>query len=137
MNTLTGDITRCIVFFNGIYDLLCFASIMWFHSIPGFSTFHVGVLRDEEDRRHPLVRRLLAYWILMYGAVRTLAGGVDHGCYVVDIIASVSYFIEVFGFEYELCCEGTVIHSKVTSITLMSLPIATALLVIRPMEGGV
>jgi hypothetical protein len=51
-----------------------------------------------------------------------------------DSVAALTYFIEVFGFEYELCAEGTVVRSKVTAITLMSLPIATALLVIRPLE---
>ena len=45
-----------------------------------------------------------------------------------------TYAIEVFGFEYELCSEGTMVRSKVTAITLMSLPIATALFVIRPLE---
>jgi hypothetical protein len=154
-------IVRGLVFFNGMYDLLCFVGIMWFHTLPGFSTFHLGVFRDEQDRRHPLVRRLLAYWILTYGSIRILAGAMDHESYAMDSAAALTYFIEIFGFEYELCCAGggtttttgdnddddnnnnnnnhtsssssRVIQSKVTAITIMSLPIATLLLVVRPL----
>lgn len=126
-----------LVLVNGLYDLVCFLSIMWFHWLPVFSTLHLSVLRDDEDRHHPLVRRLLAYWILTYGVIRVIAGaGVPHGNYTMDCAAALTYFIEVCCFEYELCAEKTVIRSKVTAITLMSLPIGTALLVIRPLEGG-
>ena len=125
---------RALVLLNGVYDLVCFTAIMWLPWLPGFSSFHLGVLRDEEDRRHPLVRRLLAYWILTYGTVRVLCGLLDHESYAMDCAAAMTYAIEVFGFEYELCSEGTMVRSKVTAITLMSLPIATALFVIRPLE---
>jgi hypothetical protein len=131
---IISNVVRAVVFLNGLYDLLCFAAIMWLHWLPGFSSFHLNVFRDEDDRRHPLVRRLLAYWILTYGVVRVLAGAVNHESYAMDSVAALTYFIEVFGFEYELCAESTVVRSKVTAITLMSLPIATALLVIRPLE---
>lgn len=135
-----GSAVRALVLLNGLYDVLCFLGIMWFHRwLPGFSSVHLGVLSEEDDRRHPLVRRLMAYWILTYGMVRVLAGAVDyHGddSYAMDFAAALTYFLEVFGFEYELCIEGTMIRSKVTAITLMSLPIATALLVARPLENA-
>ena len=168
-------VVRGLVFFNGMYDLLCFVGIMWFHdALPGFSTFHLGVFRYEEDRRHPLVRRLLAYWILTYGSIRILAGVMDHESYAMDSAAALTYFIEIFGFEYELCAATSgsrsdatvttttaagddyydddnnnnatttttatnnntsrVVQYKVTAITLMSLPIATLLLVVRPLS---
>ena len=125
---------RAVVLLNGVYDLVCFAAIMWLHWLPGFASFHVDMFRNEEDRRHPLVRRLLAYWILTYGTVRVFAGALDHGSYVMDAVAALTYFIEVFGFEYELCAKSTMVRHKVTAVTLMSLPIATALLVVRPLE---
>ncbi len=131
---IISNVVRAVVLLNGVYDLLCFAAIMWLHWLPGFGSFHLNVFKDDDDRRHPLVRRLLAYWILTYGVVRVLAGAVDHESYAMDSAAALTYFIEVFMFEYELCAEGTMVRSKVTFITLMSLPIATALLVIRQLE---
>ena len=180
MRGMLSMVVRGLVFFNGMYDLLCFVGIMWFHdALPGFSTFHLGVFRYEEDRRHPLVRRLLAYWILTYGSIRILAGVMDHESYAMDSAAALTYFIEIFGFEYELCAAtdattttasttttmtttagddyyyyddddnnnnatttttatnnntSRVVQYKVTAITLMSLPIATMLLVVRPLS---
>lgn len=134
---LLSNALHMLVLFNGMYDLLCFMGIMWFHSLPGFSSFHLSIFREEDDRRHPLVRRLLAYWILTYGMVRVLAGAVDHESHALDAVAAMTYFIEAFGFEYELCVEETVIRSKVTAITLMSLPIAMGLMVMTHFEKPV
>ncbi len=79
----------------------------------------------------------MAYWILTYGMVRVLAGVAEHLSFdAMDLAAAMTYYIEAFVFEYELRVEGTMIQSKVTAITLMSLPIAAALLVIRPLENA-
>ena len=134
MSNILSSTVHALVFLNGVYDFLCFLGIMWFKRLPFVSSAHLRVFRSEEDTVNPLTRRLLAYWILTYGTTRMLAGALEHDSYALDCAAAVSYLIEVFGFEYELCVERTVIRSKVTFITLASLPIATALLVMKPLE---
>lgn len=123
---MINNILRNIILLNGVYDLICFIGIMWFHRIPGFSRFHLDVFRDAEQ--HPLVRRLLAYWVLTYGVVRVCAGLFACRNRLMDVTAALTYMIEIFGFEYELCVEDSVISYKVTAITLMSIPIAATLL---------
>ena len=128
-------LVRVLVFSNGVYDLLCFLCMMMMMKfscrswmVPNFfGTLHINVFRDEKDRRHPLVRRMLAYWVLTYGMVRVLAGVGDD--LMMDCAAALTYFIEVFAFGYEFLAERSVIGSKVAAIALMSLLIAAALLV--------
>jgi hypothetical protein len=94
-----------IVLVNGIYDLICAACIILLEppirvvhaplnaplsphvtlSLPSpvlrcvqaVASLHSGMWMDASDREYPLVRRLLAYWILTYGAVRVAYGSGD------------------------------------------------------------
>ena len=125
---------RVLVFSNGVYDLLCFLCIimMKFHRswmvLNFFGTLHINVFRDEDDRRHPLVRRMLAYWVLTYGMVRVLAGVADDS--LMNCVAALTYLIEAFAFGYEFLAERSVIGYKVAAISLMSLLIAALLNII-------
>ena len=58
-----------VLIVNGIYDLVCASSIL-FTSIPIISSLHPGIFAQDELRTHPVIRRLLAYWILTFGSVR-------------------------------------------------------------------
>ncbi len=130
---------RVFVFSNGVYDLLCFMCIiimMKFHRswmvLNFFGTLHINVFRDEDDRRHPLVRRMLAYWVLTYGMVRVLAGVADDS--LMNCAAALTYLIEAFAFGYEFLAERSVIGYKVAAISLMSLSIAALLNIIIAWE---
>lgn len=77
-----------IIFINGVYDLVCAALILW-----GPATFapHLHVFR--QDPVPLLAQRLLAYWILTYGAIRVL-GAPDSAVFV-------TYMAEAVCFLYE------------------------------------
>ena len=74
---------------------------------------------SEDHINHPVIRRLLSYWLLTYGTVRTAAG--LHRDNVLDILGALTYLIEAFCFEYELRIGGTMIQSKVTFVSVFSL----------------
>ena len=82
-----------VLVINGIYDLMCAASILWLYTIPGFrelSTLHSGMLYEST----PLVRRMIAYGLMIHGIVRLLAG--VYLSYGLLLAAAASYFIEAF-----------------------------------------
>ena len=87
-----------VLVINGIYDLTCAVSILWFSSIPGFrelSRLHSGMLYQST----PLVRRMIAYGLMIHGVVRFLAGiYLSQGLL---LAAAASYFIEAFCVEAE------------------------------------
>ena len=121
-----NNVILAVVFVNGVYDIFCFLGIMWLHELPGFSTFHTGIFK--EDELTPLTKRILAFWILTYGVIRVMAGAFGHENHVIYSAAALTYFIEVFAYEYELFAFETVIPFKVRAVTLMSLTITTTLL---------
>lgn len=113
-----------ILVVNGIYDIACTCSILWLDRFPFFnvlSSLHPGLFEKDEHKDHPVIRRLLAYWLLTYGAVRTTTG--FHRDPALDALAGLTYFIEAFCFAYELWVGGTMIHSKVTFVSVSSLAI--------------
>jgi hypothetical protein len=109
-----------ILIVNGLYDLTCACSILWLGHLPGFSVLsnlHAGMF--EEHVSHPVIRRLLAYWLLTYGMVRTMAG--LYGDHVLSVVGALTYFIEAFSFEYESRVGETMVRSKVTFVSVTSL----------------
>ena len=53
-----------------------------------------------DHSEHPVIKRLLAYWIMTYGTIRLVAGiYTEVG---LDYTAAFSYFIEALCFEIEL-----------------------------------
>ena len=100
------DTILCVVFVNGVYDVLCFLGIML--SLPLIGSLHTGVFKPEE--LSPLLRRILAYWILTYGVIRILPVSGDE---CITAAAALTYFIETFAFECENLAHGSVIRYKV------------------------
>ena len=104
-----------ILIINGIYDLMCAASILWLSYIPGFrelSRLHSGMLYEST----PLVRRMIAYGLMIHGTVRLLAG-----IYLTQgllIAASASYFIEAFSVMAE---RALMIPYKAAFVSVFSL----------------
>ena len=110
-----------ILLINGIYDLSCCCGILFFSTIPGFSQLsklHHNMFLHNQDIENPVVKRLLAYWLMTYGMIRT-AAGLRHDV-VMNVLSALTYFIEAFCFEYESRVGKTMIQSKVTFVSVFS-----------------
>ncbi len=121
-DTVPDMIIDTVLILNGLYDLTCACSILWLGSLPGFkilSDLHANMFESAEHARHPVIRRLLAYWLLTYGVARTAAG--IHRDEVLDLIGALTYLIEALCFEYESRVGGTLIASKVAFVSVTSL----------------
>jgi len=82
-----------ILIINGIYDIICGISILFFNNI--FSKLHTSLfIEDLSD----INKRFLAYWILTYGIVRLYIGWYDE----LIFIGSITYILEAVFLEYEL-----------------------------------
>ena len=107
------------------------------------ASLHPGLFAAKEHTEHPVIRRLLAYWLLTYGMVRTAAatvdffpseGGVDcnnhhHSFfYVLYLVASLTYFVEAFAWEYERVVTKTVVSSRAVFVVLSSLGLGGSML---------
>ena len=117
-----SQIINTILLLNGIYDILCSAGILWFSNIPGFSELsklHTGMFSKESDRENPVIRRLLAYWLMTYGMVR-LAASLSQ-TRPLYIVAAMTYFIEAGCFEYENRVGETLISTKVAFVSILSI----------------
>ena len=94
------DVVDKILLANGVYDIACACSILWLHGVHGLdvlSDLHATMFQNEEHVHHPVIRRLMAYWVMTYGVVRTTAG-FQRELY---LVGALTYFIEAFCFEYE------------------------------------
>lgn len=124
-----------ILVLNGIYDVACAFSILWLDRFPGFnvlSSLHLAMFEKNEHKEHPVIRRLLAYWIVTYGTVRIAAG--LHRDAGLDIVGALTYFIEAFCFEHELRFGGTMVRSRVTFVSVLSLALGICIWC-RPITG--
>ena len=122
---MTSYLISIIFVLNGLYDITCACSILWLYRLPGFSflsNLHATMFENDEHINHTVIRRLLAYWLLTYGMVRTAAG--LHSDYVLNTVGALTYVIEAFCFEYELRVGETMIRSKVTFVSVLCLLIA-------------
>lgn len=108
-----------IFILNRVYDLMCALSILFLSSVPVvgfFSTLHPQMFANSEDANHPVIRRLLAYWLLTYGTVR-VAAGFDRA---LVFVGAVTYFIEALCFVYEYRIGMTMKGAKVAFVSLFS-----------------
>ncbi len=116
--TRAVDAIGVVLAINGLYDALCAASILG-----GVRAPHTGMLASEEHSGHPLVRRLLAYWLLTYGAARFAAGLHRENADLIQL-AALTYLIEGLCFGYELCGARTLVPWKGAFVALTSLALA-------------
>ena len=86
-----------ILIINGLYDIICAFSILHFNNNNIFSSIHLNMFVLEEHKNNFLIKRLLAYWILTYGIIRTIIGFYSNKSFY--FIASITYFIEALCFE--------------------------------------
>ena len=120
--SLCLDAVDLLFLVNGLYDLICACSILWLYRLPGFnfmSKLHTAMFKSREHWDHPVIRRLIAYWLFTYGMARIAAG--MHRDKVLDIVGALTYFIEAFCFEYETRVGETMIRSKVTFVSALSM----------------
>lgn len=114
---------RMVVACNGVYDLLCAASILFLSdaSFLGIlAKLHPNMFVDDRDRDNPVVRRLLAYWLATYGCVRVAACARDRRT---DILAIATYFIEACAYANEYIIYRTAAGDKAAFVSLSSLVI--------------
>jgi hypothetical protein len=93
------DLVYSIVFLNGVYDVFCAFCILS-HSKSIFSKLHVNLFKEKYTRENPVLGRILAYWIFLYGLIRLMAGLDDD--IGVQCLGVMSYCSEAFFIEYEL-----------------------------------
>jgi hypothetical protein len=84
-----------ILIINGIYDIICGISILFFNNI--FSKLHTSLFKEDIS---DINKRFLAYWILTYGFIRLYVGFFNN--YELLIIGSITYILEALFLEYEL-----------------------------------
>ena len=91
------ELCSVVLIINGVYDVLCALCILLLPETCPLSKLHLDVFAEEQHRNHPIVRRLMAFWVMTYGLVRLVAG--VEGTYV--LAASVTYFMEALYFAHE------------------------------------
>lgn len=124
-----------LVFVNGVYDMVCAFSVLECIPLFFFSRIHtdVFVVLFERNDETGLLKRLLAYWISTYGAIRlawsiSIFWGIDrhNGDMQLRLLCAVSYYIEAICYENEFG-KGTVHGWKAHFICFTCFIIGTCL----------
>jgi hypothetical protein len=97
-----------IIFINGIYDIICGLSILLLPNTYYIANIHPLVF-NKEYSNNPLLKRLLAYWILTYGFIRV---SIIFPSIIIKILIALSYFIEAYAFAYEYILFKTTLYYK-------------------------
>ena len=115
---------------NGVYDILCSISIL--HDWCPFSRLHPNMFISDEHVKNPVIRRIMAFWILTYGTIRLITSlyspFMQPGIYdsiknyiPVDSICAFTYLIEALYFVYEQFVGDTMHPYKVQFVCLTSM----------------
>jgi len=112
-----SKIISFIFIVNGIYDILCAISILWLNNY--LSNIHLNIFKNKKISKNLVIRRLLSYWIFTYGIVRLFAGFYYN--FILNILASLTYFIEAFCFKYENYISNNMISYKVNFVSIFSI----------------
>lgn len=126
-----------ILVINGLYDLTCACAILFVttagYGSSFFSRIHLAVFTQHEHRSHPVIRRLIAYWVLTYGLVR-LAAGAHHGNCALEQVAALTYFVEAACYHFESVVGGTMSRFKAAFVSILSI-IVGSLIALAPHCG--
>ncbi len=109
-----------IIKLNGLYDILCAISILdWDKNIgidiPVLKTLHLSMFlnhfvngsiadTDNDTSKNALLKRVLAYWIFTYGAIRLFSSE--------NRVIAYSYYIEAVVVANELLIKQTMHINK-------------------------
>lgn len=118
------DWLTLVILLNGGYDVACAISILFLYDFsPVFSALaHLHLSIFNKEKQPLLAHRLLAYWILTYGAVRLVPGQ--------DVVVMVSYGVEAAAYAYEALVVGDTVPWRVAVVVLLSV-LLICLLVLR------
>jgi hypothetical protein len=86
---------------NGLYNIMCAIGILFLPKTLLFSRLaqlHPTMFTSLSDQTNPVVRRVLAYWLLTYGFTRL---AVVRHCDNVDCLVGMTYFLEAAAFGLE------------------------------------
>lgn len=108
------EVYQYVVFFNGIYDIICACCIM-FAPNTLMGSLHTSIFIDS-TKLTPLNCRMLAYWLYTYGIIRI-------GIIYTDtkLIVASTYFIEAAAYAYETFAQSTTYDSKAILVIISSL----------------
>ena len=98
---------------NGIYDILCAATMLKLCRIPILRKLHLGLLANYEHD-NPVLERFFAYWVMTYGIMR-LSGH--------PLTIQASYFIEAFLFANECYIHRTIKRDVGTALIVSCISI--------------
>ena len=123
------SLIQAVLILNGSYDIVCGCCILWFSAVPWLSllaSLHPTMFREEGDQNHPVIRRILSYWLITYGSARMAAG--LHKNTILSMFGALTYFIEAVCFEYEHRVGGTMVPFKVTCVSALCLALGCLVL---------
>jgi hypothetical protein len=105
-----------IVFLNGIYDIICGLNIL-FSPDTMLAQLHPTVFK-QQYHTNSFVRRLLAYWVITYGMIRTT---IVHDNLIIRQQTALTYFIEAYAFAFEsIVHESTIRYKALWIVTISS-----------------
>ncbi len=113
-----------IIFINGIYDIICGLSILFFPKF-FFAKIHPQVFHKKYID-NDILKRFLAYWIITQGFIRL---SIIYPSIIINNLIAISYFIEAFVFAYEYFYFKTMIFYKTLWIVITSLILCFLLLI--------
>lgn len=128
------EVINYVLLLNGVYDLMCCVGILFLDNWPVFSglaQLHPTMFAAKIHSENPVIKRLLAYWLMTYGMARTVAGLKPNNG--LDIVAAMTYFIEAYCFEHERWVGKTMIPDKVTFVSVFSAALGV-FVILRPLE---
>lgn len=114
------SLMQMLLILNGVYDIFCACCILWFKSVPWLSylsDLHPSMFEKVEHGQHPVIRRLISYWLITYGTARIATG--LHKSPVLGILGASTYFIEALCYLYELRVGETMIPYKVMFVSTL------------------
>jgi hypothetical protein len=106
-----------LIFINGIYDIICGISILFFPK-SFFADIHISIF-NEEYKNNDVIKRLIAYWVITQGVIR-ISIFFEKSLIIKNVIA-LSYIIEAYAFSNEYFLFNTTNYYKTLFIIIISL----------------